>query len=89
MKTQVALRLEDDLIELARREAARQNRSLANYVEGVLAEALMQAGSEAPTLSAADADLEDAVAVGDDGMVDADETARLRHLIALQQTRGG
>lgn len=91
MKTQVALRLEDSIVASARREAERQNRSLANLVETALSEILVNASSGAPVLSLLDGDdLDGAVAVDDDGLVDGDETERLRYLATIaRQERGG
>ncbi|MDA8231617.1 MAG: DUF6364 family protein [Magnetospirillum sp.] len=90
MKTQVALRLEDSIVESARREAERQNRSLANLVETALGEILVAANSGAPVLSLLDGDdLDDAVAIDDDGNVDDEETARLRHLAAIARRGRG
>jgi hypothetical protein len=85
MKTQCALRLEENIVDLARREAERQNRSLANFVEVVLAEALMLAEGARPILSLFDApeDLVGIEAINDDGSVNGEETARLREMIAL------
>ena len=90
MKTQVALRLEDGIVESARREAERQNRSLANLVETVLGEMLVAANSDVPVLSALETDdLAGAVAIDDDGRPDAEETDRLRRLAAIAgRTRG-
>jgi hypothetical protein len=82
-RTQVALRLDEDIIEIARRTAERQNRSLANFVEVALSEALLLAEGERPILSAVDADLSGIEALNDDGTVDPDETAVLRDLVAI------
>jgi hypothetical protein len=88
MKTQVALRLESDLVELAKTEAERENRSLANFVETLLTEALISPhGDGTPILSVVDANLDGIVAIDDDGNVDADETERLRHVIAIAGKR--
>jgi hypothetical protein len=88
MKTQVALRLEDSIVESARREAERQNRSLANLVESALSEILIAANSDAPVLSILDGDdLQGAVAVDDLGHVDGAETARFRHLLGIAQNK--
>ncbi|MBF0394042.1 MAG: hypothetical protein HQL38_15295 [Alphaproteobacteria bacterium] len=91
MKTQVALRLEDSIVESARREAERQNRSLANLVETALCEILVSANGEVPVLSLLDHDdLAGAVAVDDNGDVDDQETGRLQHLVAIaREERGG
>jgi len=84
MKTQVALRLDAQLVDAAKTQADRENRSLANFVETVLAEALVSpAGDGRPILSVVDADLEGVVALDDSGNPDVDETARLRRLIAM------
>jgi hypothetical protein len=89
MKTQLALRLDEDLVELARRTAERQNRSLANFVEVVLAESLMSTEGELPVVSLVDADIDiDGIeAIDDDGVVDEAETARLRDIIAISRRR--
>jgi hypothetical protein len=82
MKTQVALRLDDELLERARKQAERENRSLANFVETLLGEALLSpAGSGVPMLSIAEGDLEGAVAIDDDGTIDLEETDRLHRLL--------
>ncbi len=84
MKIQTALRMEESIIESARREAERQNRSLANFVETALADALTGANSDVPVLSLIEGDdLEDAVALDDQGNVDHAETDRLLHLAAV------
>ncbi len=84
MKTQVALRLEDEILGRARREAERQNRSLANLVEVALAEILIAADGARPLLSALEDDaLEGAIAIDDDGAVDAEETKRFHHLAGV------
>lgn len=86
MKTQVALRLETELVDAAKSQAERENRSLANFVETVLAEALISPpGDGRPILSIAvtDAELEGAVAIDDEGNPDPEETARLHRLIAI------
>lgn len=87
MKSQIALRLENDIVELARREAERQNRSLANFVESVLADALMPAGGTLPVVSLVDSEVDGIEAINDDGSVDLEETARLRQLIAVSRRR--
>ena len=87
MKSQIALRLENDIVDLARREAERQNRSLANFVESVLAEALMAAEGDLPVVSLADPDIDAVEAITDDGSVDPQETARLRRLLAVSRRR--
>ncbi|MDR3516622.1 MAG: DUF6364 family protein [Azospirillaceae bacterium] len=82
MKTQVALRLEDSIVESAKREAERQNRSLANFVESALAEILIAGSSNMPVLSILDSDdFDGAVAVDDQGNIDEVETARFQHLL--------
>jgi hypothetical protein len=85
MKTQVALRLEDSLVRLAKAEAERDHRSLANFVEVLLAEVLLTPVGSRPVLSLADAEdtLTGAVALDDDGNPDAEETALFRRLIAV------
>ncbi len=83
MKTQLALRLDEDLVELARRAAERQNRSLANFVEVVLAESLMAPEGELPIVSLVDADFDGIEAIDDNGVVDEAESARL---IAEEET---
>ena len=86
MKTQVALRLEDRILESARREAERQNRSLANLVESALSEILIAANSKRPVLSIlAGDDFAGAVAIDDFGQIDEAETARFEHLISVTQ----
>ncbi|HIJ61109.1 MAG TPA: hypothetical protein HPQ04_00305 [Rhodospirillaceae bacterium] len=87
MKSQIALRLETDIVELARREAERQNRSLANFVESVLADALMPADGTLPVVSLVDSEIDGIEAIHDDGSVDFEETARLRQVIALSRRR--
>lgn len=90
MKTQVALRLEDSIVESAKREAERQNRSLANLVESALSEILIAANSDMPVLSILDGDdLDGAVAVDDLGNVDAAETARFLHLLDVARNERG
>lgn len=91
MKVQTALRMEESIIESARREAERQNRSLANFVETALADALTGANSEIPVLSLIEGDdLDGAVALDDHGSVDLDETDRLLNLAAIaRRDRGG
>ena len=81
MKTQVALRLEESLVEFARRRAERDNRSLANFVEGLLADALMSDSGDAPVISLLDDDFAGAVALDDSGAVDEAETERLHRLL--------
>jgi hypothetical protein len=88
MKTQIALRLDDSLVEVARREAGRQNRSLADLVESALTESLMMAPGERPILSVTDDDLNGIEALNDSGEVDAEETQKLRHLIAVARRQG-
>jgi hypothetical protein len=67
MKTQVALRLDSDLVDLERTEGERENRSLANLVEHALADALISPpGDCTPVLSVVDADLDGIVAIDDD-----------------------
>jgi hypothetical protein len=84
MKTQVALRLDEDLVERARKQAERENRSLANFIETLLGEALLSPSNDGvPLLSLVDNDLEGAVAIGDDGTVDFEETDRLRRLLDI------
>jgi hypothetical protein len=87
MKTQLALRLDEDLVELARRTAERQNRSLANFVEVLLAESLMSSESDLPVVSLVDADIAGIEAIDDDDAVDEAETARLRDIIAISRRR--
>lgn len=91
MKVQTALRMEESIIEGARREAERQNRSLANFVETALADILTGANSEVPVLSVIEGDdLDGAVALDDHGSVDLDETDRLFNLAAIAgRDRGG
>jgi hypothetical protein len=90
MKTQVALRLEDSIVESARREAERQNRSLANLVESALSEILIAANSSMPVLSILDGDdFDDAVAVDELGNVDEAETARFQHLLDVARNKRG
>lgn len=91
MKVQTALRMEESIIEAARREAERQNRSLANFVETALADILTGANSEVPVLSVIEGDdLDGAVALDDHGSVDLDETDRLFNLAAIAgRDRGG
>jgi hypothetical protein len=84
MKTQVALRLDAKVVEAAKSQADRENRSLANFVETVLAEALiLPPGDGRPILSIAvtDAELEGAVVIDDEGNPDPEETARLHRVI--------
>jgi hypothetical protein len=88
MKTQVALRLDSDLVELERTEAEPENRSLANFVANALADALMSPPCDGtPVLSVVDADLDGIIAIEDDGMPDAGESERLRHPIAVADKR--
>jgi len=89
MKTQVALRINDTILELARRAADRESRSLANYIEVVLAESLMIAEGSHPIVTLFDdaSDLNELVAINEDGTANADETANLRGLISLAETR--
>lgn len=85
MKTQLALRLEEAIVEMARREAERQNRSLANFVEVALTETLMLTGGDRPILALFDTD-EDLVgieAINNDGTINDEETSRLRDIIAI------
>lgn len=90
MKTQVALRLEESIVESARREAERQNRSLANLVETALGEILVAANCDSPVLSLLEGDdLGGAVAIDDDGNIDNDETERLQHLVAVAERERG
>ena len=83
MKTQIALRLDRALVEAAKREAGRQNRSLANLIENVLAESLMAVPGDVPILSVVDDDLDGAEALDDDGNTDPEATDRFRHLISV------
>jgi hypothetical protein len=84
MKTQVALRLDAGLVRVAKSRADRENRSLANFVETVLSEALITPdGDDTPILSMVHDRLDGIVAVDDDGKADPKETKRLRHLIAI------
>jgi hypothetical protein len=85
VKTQLALRLDEDLVELARREAERQNRSLANFIEVLLADSLMATAGEVPVVSLVDADIDGIEAIDDNGMVDDVETARLRDILAISR----
>ncbi len=78
---QVAFRIDETILEVARKTAARQNRSLSNYVETVLAESLMLAEGDRPILCAVDADLSDVVAINDDGSVNSEKTAVIRDLV--------
>jgi hypothetical protein len=87
MKTQLALRIEEDIIELARRAADRQNRSLANFIEVMLADSLMAIEGDLPIVSLVDADIDGIEAIDDDGNLDDAETARLRDIIAISRRR--
>ncbi len=83
MRTQIALRLDDNLVDEAKRRAARENRSLANYIEGILAETFIADREETPIISLVDNDFEGAVVVDKDGNIDPEETGRLHHLLAV------
>jgi hypothetical protein len=90
MTVQISLRLDTEIVDLARREAERQNRSLANYVENLLCEMLLTPTSaDAPILSVVDddANLERMVALDQRGKVDRKETRRLRTLLAIADKR--
>jgi len=87
MKTQLALRIEEDIVELARRAADRQNRSLANFIEVMLTDSLMAIEGDLPIVSLVDADIDGIEAIDDDGNLDAAETARLRDIIAISRRR--
>ncbi len=90
MKTQVALRLDDSIVESAKREAERQNRSLANLVESALSEILIATNSTLPVLSILDDDnFDGAVAVDDLGNIDETETARFQHLLDVARNERG
>lgn len=79
---QISLRMNEKVVEAARRAAERENRSLANLIETVLIEYLTIPTPATPTMSVVDNDeaLRDAVAIDDDGNVDAVETERFRDM---------
>jgi hypothetical protein len=86
MKTQVALRLEDRIIESAKRVAERQNRSLANLVEGLLADSLTGANGNLPVISLLEGDIFDgAVMLNDDDTVNDEDTDTFHHLLAVSR----
>jgi hypothetical protein len=90
MTVQISLRLDDEIVDLARKAAERQNRSLANYVENLLSEMLLTpAATDAPVLSVvdADADLDRMVAIDRRGKVDRRQTRRLHALLAVADKR--
>ena len=81
MKTQVALRLDETLVEIARCQAEREGRSLANFVEGLLADALISDSGDAPVISLLDDDFTGAVALDDSDAIDEAETERFYRLL--------
>lgn len=84
MKTQVALRLEDSIVESAKRVADRQNRSLANLVECLLAESLIGANGEQPVISLLDDDdFDGAVVLNDDDTVNDEDTETFHHMLSV------
>jgi hypothetical protein len=85
VKTQLALRIEEDIVELARRAADRQDLSLANYIEVLLANSLMAVECDLPVLSLVDHDVDGIEAINDDGTVDEAETARLSDVMAVSR----
>ncbi len=85
MKTQIALSLTGSLVEVARREAFRQNRSLADLVESALTESLMAPPGERPVLSMNDDELSGIEALDEANQVDVKETERLTRPIAISR----
>ena len=86
MKTQVALRLEDSIVESAKRVADRQNRSLANFVEGLLAESLTGANGDQPVISLLEEDdFDGAVVLNDDDTVNTEDTDTFHHLLSVSR----
>jgi hypothetical protein len=88
MKTHIALHLDDGIVEVAKREAERQNRSFANLVETVLSESLLKVSGDSPIVSRVDDDLAGLEVLGDSGQVDMLETEKLEQLIAIARRDG-
>ena len=84
MRAQTSLCLDSDLVNRANKQAERENRSLADFVETLLTEALLSPPSGGrPLLSAVDCDLKGLVALADDGTVDLEETEGLGRLLDI------
>lgn len=81
IKTQVVLRFEETLVALARRRSGRDNQSLEEVIDGLLADTLLSERGSRSLISPLDDDFVGAVALDDNGAIDEAGTERLHRLL--------